>query len=274
MIYLNFKALVVGTLIATSAFASSVSQEDENRDEIVRAPMCAGNFDALTPNVMGRVVSFMPNLSLEKARKFVGDFNFKTFLFSVFEVGSAFASDVIREEKNQLTVPAIPMLAGGFETLTPDVMEHLMSYMFVCRLEEAPKLVTVCKFFHAYVVPKMWFSWTPKYSSVLMTSKFAQAYASRVVNLDLECTSDAKFTENFMPKFTALTTLNLSYNDVVSDGAVKCLSNLTCLDLTFNRTVTDDAVKILSKLKRLNLHDNITVTPEGYEHLPNLCVLR
>ncbi|MCA2717368.1 MAG: leucine-rich repeat domain-containing protein [Microcystis sp. M169S2] len=70
-----------------------------------------------------------------------------------------------------------------------------------------------------------------------------------------------------------LTSLDLDYNDTITDDAVRLLTNLISLNLSWNNTITDEAVKLLTKLTSLNLEGNHKITDEAVKVLPNLTIL-
>ena len=223
-------------------------------------------------------------------------FNFKAALIAIFAATSSFASSVPHEEGecDSSALARAPMSAGNLDALTSDVIGHVTSLMPIHTLEEAQDLVTVCKFFHAHVVPYMRLSWTPKEGSIPVGGKFAQSYASRIMMLDLSLTStfqnthlqgfenltilvlgsNKTITDERLQSLTKLADLDLDLNETITDAALQNLTNLTHLDLGFNETITDEAVKKLPKLTSLMLIGNNIITPKGYVHLPNLEIFR
>lgn len=80
-------------------------------------------------------------------------FKLKAILISTLMVMPALASSVAQETQEDGALVATRHVIG-FEDLPFDLIGYIGSCPPVCPLEEAPKLVTVCKFFHAHVVPK------------------------------------------------------------------------------------------------------------------------
>lgn len=221
-------------------------------------------------------------------------FSFKLAISSTILASSAFASGVVMEdaEKEQtLITTQSPGFSGGhFHHLPKEMLVHLGSVMPVLRLEEAQELVTVCKFFHAYVVPQFFFSWTPKHSNIPMESPFVSGYASRFVLLDLsfnptfgheqlhlfsnledlDLRSNRIIADKSVGRLTKLRHLSLCRNEQITDACLFNLTNLTYLDLGGNNIISNEAITGLTKLTHLNLWCNDKITDEPILKLPNL----
>ena len=79
--------------------------------------------------------------------------------------------------------------------------------------------------------------------------------------------------DSHVSKLKNLTSLDLSYNNVITSDGIKHLINLTRLDLRCNNLITDDGIKHLVNLTFLDLSYNKIITNDGIKHLVNLTSL-
>jgi hypothetical protein len=78
------------------------------------------------------------------------------------------------------------------------------------------------------------------------------------------------FGDSNLKRFCILTSLDLSYNYVITNDGLKYLRNLTSLSLRYNEMITDDGICSLSTLTYLDIRRNFKITPEGTKNLSNL----
>jgi hypothetical protein len=247
MTYLNIKTVLVATLMATSAFASSIPLEEESQGKIVpsQGPMGAGDFDLLTPDVMGYVASWMPE-TLESAQNLV----------------------TVCKYFHAYFVPHMSFAWTPMGSIVPTGGNFARAY--------APRIVRLDLSYNKNFTDAFLQDFINLTCLNLMDNKIVTDEAVKnLTNLtDLSLGYNRVITEGTLKELTKLTSLDLFFNTTVTDEAVKNLTNLRDLNLRSNNAVTDKGLKNLSELSCLTLNKDSTVTPAGYAHLPGLEIVK
>jgi Leucine-rich repeat (LRR) protein len=81
------------------------------------------------------------------------------------------------------------------------------------------------------------------------------------------------FNDKRLNYFTNLTSLDLSFNDIITNDGIKGLTKLTSLHLGMNKNITDNGIKYLTNLISLDLDYNKIITDYGIKGLTNLTSL-
>jgi hypothetical protein len=292
IIYVEFKTALIATLMATSAFASSVpSEEDERaRSTLVHVPMSAGGFDALPSDAMGYLVSCMPVYKLEEAQNFVLVCKyFHTHVVPRMRLSWTPKRSVIpsRGSFAHLYAPRVVILDLSYDATFAH--NHLQGFANLTSLDLAHnKTVTNKELMHLtnlthlgiksnHTVTNEGLKSLPNLTSLNLDSNHTvtDKDLTSLTNLrDLSLMDNNIVTDKGIMHLTNLRDLSLMCNSTVTNEGIQSLSNLTSLNLNSNTTVTNEAVMLLTSLTHLELYYNDTVTSAGYAHLPNLHVAR
>jgi hypothetical protein len=199
-------------------------------------------------------------------------FKIKSAVITTLLTSTVCASPLTKEEDQDKIIISSQIISGGdFDALGPDVIGHVASCMPTTNPDDAQILGTVCKFFYAYFVPKMWFCAGSGHCRSKLDGYFVKKHSLRIVTLSLH------FENNFhdidLQSLTNLTGLDLSRNKTITNTALEKHTKITTLMLNSKTKITDIGLMGLTNLTYLDLSSNAQITNKGVAPLTNLAYL-
>ena len=93
-----------------------------------------------------------------------------------------------------------------------------------------------------------------------------ELHSAGLLHLDM---SECRLSDDALRQLTALTSLNMSGCQQITDEGIRGLTQLQRLNMYRSR-VTDDGLRRLTRLTHLYIGCNLLITDEGIKHLPSL----